>query len=296
MARKGTQTPARTLRLRRLGAELVRRREASGLSREEAAERLEVVPSTLYRIEVGQARPQARTLRDLLNLYAVTGEERDALLTLSKEAAERGWWQSYDDVLPSDYTTFIGMETEASSIRTFQPSVVPGMLQTEDYARALARGELAETGVEEVERQVEARMARQEHVTKDDPQLWAVLDEAVLRRPVGGPGTMAVQLRQMATASAKLPRVTVQVIPFAAGPHPGLPGSFVIFGFPEPIDPDVVYLEGQTGGVYLEEPDEIRQYELMFSHLTAMALSPDDSRAMLTALADEMSSSAKEGV
>lgn len=294
MARKTTQPPARTLRLRRLAAELVRRREAIGLSREEVAQRLEIAVSTLYRIEIGQARPQTRTLRDLLTLYGVTGTERDALITLSKEAGKRGWWQSYEGVLPSDYTTFISLETEASSIRTFQPLVVPGMLQSEDYARALTLGESPETGTSEIERQVEVRMSRQEHVIKDDPQFWAVLDEAVLRRPVGGPQVMAAQLRRLAQISGELPRVTVQVVPFTAGPHPGLPGSFAILGFPESVDPDVVYLDGHTGGAYLEEPAEIRQYELMFNHLVAMALSPAKTRAMLLSMAEGLTKSRKE--
>lgn len=289
MAKKTTQYPARTLRLRRLAAELVRRREAAGLSRDAAAQQVEIAASTLYRIETGQARPQARTLRDLLTLYGVTGGERETLVKLSQEAGKRGWWQSYDEALPSEYSTYISLETEASSIRTFQPSSVPGMLQTEDYARALIRGELPEAHIEEIERQIEVRIARQEHLVKDDPQFWVILDEAVLRRPVGGSRTMGAQLRRLAATSSDLPRLTVQLIPFSAGPHPGLPGSFTILDFPEIVDPKVIYLEGQTGGVYLEDPADIQQYELMFSHLTAMALSPEDTRAMLISMADDLS-------
>src|SRR5580693_7781712 len=175
-----------TLRGRRLALELLRRREATGMSREEVASQLEWSTSTLFRIETGRSRPQPGNVRSLLVLYGVTGPERDGLIQLTRDARQPGWWHSFRDVLPNPYEVYIGLEAGAASIRNFEPVVVPGLLQTADYARATFRNGPRELDRDEVDRRVEVRLARQEILTREErPRLWAVIDEAVIHRVVG---------------------------------------------------------------------------------------------------------------
>lgn len=277
MARLNPSGPNPTLRGRRLAVELMRHREASGLSREEVARRLEWSTSTVFRIETGRTRPQPGNVRTLLDLYGVTGPERDGLIQLAREARQPGWWHSFRDVLPNPYEVYIGLEAGAASIRNFEPVVIPGLLQIADYARAMTRSGPRELDREEVERLVEVRAARQEILAREDrPRLWAVIDEAVVRRVVGGPAVMRDQLRHLVT-SAEHGKTTIQVVPFSAGAHAGTTGPFVILDFPEPTDPAVVYVETLAGDIYLEDRADVSRYTLAFDRLLAAALHPDDS-------------------
>src|ERR1017187_7332910 len=272
-----------TLRGRRLAMELQRRREATGMSREEVARQLEWSTSTLFRIETGRSRPQPGNVRELLELYGVTGPERDGLIQLARDARQPGWWHSFRDVLPNPYEVYIGLETGAISIRNFEPLLIPGLLQTADYARAMIRGGARELDRDEIERRVEVRLSRQQVlVTEDRPRLWAVIDEAVIRRVVGSPAIMAAQLHQLAEA-AEHGKTTLQVVPFSAGAHAGTSGPFVILGLPEPAEPDLVYVETLAGDIYLEEPADVDRYTLAFDRLRAAALHPDDSIALVEA-------------
>src|SRR3984957_9384729 len=187
MARRSNPDQNPTLRGRRLAMELQRRREATGMSREEVSRQLEWSTSTVFRIETGRSRPQPGNVRALLELYGVTGAERDGLIQLAREARQPGWWHSFRDVLPNPYEVYIGLEAGAATIRNFEPIVIPGLLQTEDYARALSRNVPLERARDEIERRVEVRMARQKILSRDGlPRLWTVIDEAAVHRLVGG--------------------------------------------------------------------------------------------------------------
>jgi transcriptional regulator with XRE-family HTH domain len=288
MASRGNPEQNPTLRGRRLAMELQRRREATGMSREEVARQLEWSTSTLFRIETGRSRPQPGNVRTLLELYGVTGPERDGLIQLTRDARQPGWWHSFRDVLPNPYEVYIGLEAGAASIRNFEPVVVPGLLQTGDYARAMFRNGPRELDRDEVERRVEVRLARQEILARDNrPRLWAVIDEAVIRRLVGGPEVMRGQLRHLADV-AQQGKTTVQVVPYRAGAHAGTTGPFVILDFDEPTDPAVVYVETLAGDIYLEERPDVNRYTLAFDRLVAAALHPDDSVRLIEEAADSM--------
>jgi transcriptional regulator with XRE-family HTH domain len=288
MARHSNPEQNPTLRGRRLAVELMRRREASGLSREEAARRLEWSTSTIFRIETGRNRPQPGNVRVLLDLYGVTGAERDGLIQLAREARQPGWWHSFRDVLPNPYEVYIGLEGGAASIRNFEPVVVPGLLQTEEYARAMFKGGPRELDRDDIERRVEVRLARQQILTRDDrPRLWAVIDEAVIHRLVGDPAVMRAQLGHLID-TAEQGKTTVQVVPYRAGAHAGTTGPFVILDFPEPADPSVVYVETLAGDIYLEERADVNRYTIAFDRLLAAALHPDDSVRLLQQAAAAM--------
>jgi Domain of unknown function (DUF5753) len=218
----------------------------------------------------------------------VTGAERDGLIQLTREACQPGWWHSFRDVLPNPYEVYIGLEAGAASIRNFEPIVVPGLLQTEDYARATFRNGPRELDVDEVQRRVEVRLARQEILARDDrPRLWAVIDEAVIHRAVGGVSVMRRQLRYLAEC-AQQGKTTIQVVPYRAGAHAGTTGPFVILDFPEPTDPAVVYVETLAGDIYLEERSDVNRYTLAFDRLLAAALHPDDSMQLIERLASTL--------
>lgn len=277
MARSSNPEQNPTLRARRLALELLRRREAAGFTREEAARQLEWSTSTIFRIETGRSRPQPGNVRVLLELYGVGGPERDGLIRLAREARQPGWWHSFRDVLPNPYEVYIGLEAGAASIRNFEPVVVPGLLQTEDYARQMSRGGPRELDRDDIERRVQVRMERQRILSREDrPRLWAVIDEAVIRRVVGGPEVMREQLRHLIDG-AEQGKTTLQVVPFGAGAHAGTTGPFIILDFPEPTDPAVVYVETLAGDIYLEERADVDRYTLAFDRLLAAALHPDDS-------------------
>ncbi|HEX2315095.1 MAG TPA: helix-turn-helix transcriptional regulator [Thermomonospora sp.] len=286
MARSLEPGHSPTLRARRLALELTNRREAAGLSREDVTRRLEWSSSTLFRIETGRTKPQPRSVRELLDLYGVTGAEREGLIQLARDARRPGWWHSFRDVLPNPYEVYIGLEAGAATIRTFEPLSVSGLLQTPDYARAMIRGGPQELDHDEIERRVEVRMARQQILTRPDrPRLWAVMDEAALYRMVGGETIMRAQLRHLVDV-AEQGKTTIQVVPFKAGVHAGTTGMFIILDFPEPTDRDVVYVETLPEGIYLDNASDVATYTLAFERLVAAALHPDDSIALIQRAAD----------
>jgi transcriptional regulator with XRE-family HTH domain len=279
-----------TVRHKRLTAELRRLRADSGLTRDDVAGRLDWHPTKITRIETGQwTRLNPRDVRDLLDIYGVTGEaQREALLQLARDARQRGWWHSYGDVLPSEYTHFIGLEAEAASVRTYQQVLVPGLLQTERYTRAVVEAFRPTDTAEGTDRRTAVRLERQRRVLEEHTlQLSAVLGEGVIHQHVGEPDVMAEQLRFLADAGG-LPNVMVQVLPFAAGAHGAMTGSFAILGFPAPVDPDVVYLENMSSALFLEDPGQIADYVQVFDYLRAAALSPKDSADMLKRAAEEL--------
>lgn len=279
--------PVPTVRARRLAAELRRMREQAGLTQETVVERTGKDRSTLYRLESGQQRPQRGTLIQLLSLYGADEQQRVVLLDLLREARQRGWMHHHDADLPAVYSDFIGFEAEATSITDYESLFVPGLLQTEDYATAVIRGTLPHASRAEVDTRVTARMERQALlVAESPPRLWAIADEATIRRSVGGLNVMRAQLRHL-TEAAELPNVTVQVIPFGAGAHPGMTGSFITLEFPDPADPGLVYIESMAGDLFLEDDAELRRYRLMFEHLRAAALRPGETTALLAAIAAE---------
>ena len=274
------QTP--TVRLRRLAAELRSLRASSGLTRETIVERTGINAATLYRIEHGRVRPQTRTLRTLLDLYGVDQEQQAELVALLRDARQRGWLHAYQSELPEHYTTYIGFEGEAHSVWNYESLFVPGLLQTEDYARAVIRGGLPHASRDEVERRVEVRMERQAVLRNDNPlNLWSIVNEAALRRQVGGPEVMQAQFRHLMEVS-ELPHVTFQVIPFGAGAHPGMPGSFILLQFGDAAIPDVIYVDTMAGELFLEEVADVRRYKLVFEHLRAVAASPEASLSLVT--------------
>jgi transcriptional regulator with XRE-family HTH domain len=278
-----------TVRRRQLMAELKRLRDAAGLSQEAVAERLDWHPTKLMRIETGRTSPHPNDVRLMVEVYGLTDREQAAaLVKLARDARQRGWWYSYRDVLLNRYDFFIGLESEASSVRAFALAVLPGLLQTEDYAHAVIRGGPQELGPEEVEGRVEVRMRRQRVLAQEDrPQLWAILDESVIRRVVGSAAVMRAQLERL-IADGQQGRTTIQVVPYHADPHPGLAGPFIILGFEEPTEPDIIYLETVGGNLYVDKPEEARLFATAFDHLRAVALSPGDTRAMLRAAADAL--------
>ena len=257
------------------------------MTQEDVSERTGKDRSTLYRLENAQQRPQRSTLIQLLDLYRVDDSRRGELLALLREAGQRGWLQQYRSELPEVYADFIGFEEEARSISNYESLFIPGLLQTEDYARALIRGTWPHASGDEVEKRVTARMERQALLDREDPpRLWAIMDEAAVRRLVGGRHVMRVQLDRLREAASR-PNVTIQVIPFDAGSHPGMDGSFIVLEFPDSADQSIVYTESAAGSLFLEEEAEIRRYILMFEHLRAAALRPEASVSLLIDIAAE---------
>jgi transcriptional regulator with XRE-family HTH domain len=277
--------PSPTVRRRRLASELRRLREAAELTIDEVGEKLECSASKISRIETGHVGVTPRDVRDMLEVYGLEDDEREALVQLSREARKKGWWHAYNEVFTG---SFVGLESDASFLHTHQALLVPGLLQTAAYMRAVIRAIRPDSAEAEVERKVTARATRQKLLTDPHPpEYWAVLDEAVLHRAVGGREIMRAQLEHLVEVAA-LPNVTLQVVPFEAGAHAGMEAPFLILGFPEQADPDVVYVENTTSGVYLEQPSDVHRYTLMFDHLRAAALKPDDTVVMVERAANRL--------
>ncbi|WP_220131162.1 helix-turn-helix transcriptional regulator [Streptomyces sp. PT12] len=275
-----------TVRLRRLAAELRRLRAESGMTREDVTERTGINGTTLYRIEGVQARPQKRTLMALLDLYGVNEPHRGEIIAMSQGASQQGWLRPYHGELPEEYTTFISFESEAWEVRNYQSLFIPGLLQTEDYARAVIRGTLPLATTDEVEARVRARIERQATLAGERPlRLWATMDEAALHRAVGGPAVMRAQMQHLLDASQQ-PHIRLQVIPFAAGAHPGMAGSFALLVFADREEPEIIYVDSMAGEFFLETEVEVRRYSGMFDHLMAQALSPDDTHRLIVTLSD----------
>ncbi len=278
-----------TVRRRRLGTELRRLREAHSLKLEEVAEKLGLAASTLSRIETGKAPTRTAYLSAMLDLYGVDEPGgRQALVDMAREGHRKGWWAAWEDVLPTGFSVYVGLEAEAASLRAYESLVVHGLLQTEAYARVLMTTVRRKQTQDQIERLVDLRMQRQEVVLRADPiDLWLILDEAVIRRTMGAPELMRGQLNHLADAS-QWPNVTLQVLPFSSGPHPALNGPFTIIEFPERFDPDVVYTESVGGQAYLERERDVRARSEAFDLLRAAALSPADSTDLITKLAREI--------
>lgn len=278
-----------TVRRRRLGSELRRLREAHSLKLEVAAERLGLAPSTLSRIETGKAPTRSAYLTSMLEMYGVTDpEQRQVLAEMAREGHRKGWWAAYDDVLPTGFGIYVGLEAEAASLRVFEAQVVHGLLQTEDYARAVTGATRRRRTREEIERLVQLRLQRQEVLDRERPvELFLILDEAVIRRRMGGRKIMSGQLSHLLEAST-WPNVTLQVLPTSSGAHPALSGSFCILRFPESTDPDVVYSEGVAGHAYLEKESDVRACSEAFDLLQAAAMTPVDSAELIRRVAEEI--------
>ncbi len=268
-----------------LGAQLRRLREASGVTTGEAGEAIRATPSKISRLERGRSGARQRDVADLLTLYGIFDEaEREALLTLAHQASAPGWWQQYGDVLPRWFELYIGLEEAASIIRAYEVQFVHGLMQTEDYARAVILIANAHAPVAEIDRRVSVRMRRQQLLTQPGaPRLWAVLDEAALQRPLGGPEVMRAQLEHLLQIT-ELPNVTLQIIPFRAGPHAAAGGPFTILRFPGPDPPDLIYLEQLDSALYLDQPDDVTGYLTVMDQLCLQAETGAASQDMLRAL------------
>ncbi|MER6027055.1 helix-turn-helix transcriptional regulator [Streptomyces sp. NPDC001851] len=278
------------VRRRKLGAELRTMRTGAGLTSGEAARLVGWHQSKVSRIETGASGVKPADVRLLLDAYGVEdGQLRELLLMLagSEGAGDRhGWWHAYRGVLPPTYRDFISLESQASAMRTLETTVVPGLLQTPEYARAVTRAAVKGLDDERLDALVEVRLARQDVLRADPPlKLCAVLDEAVLRREVGGPEVMNRQLARLMEA-ARLPQVRLQVLPFGAGAHVGLTGPFVIFSFPSTSDLDVVVLDQLTSSLYLERKEDLMAYSEAFDTLRMHALSPEDTLDYLAGIGD----------
>jgi transcriptional regulator with XRE-family HTH domain len=277
-----------TVRRRRLGSELRRLRELQSIKLEEVAERLGLAPSTLSRIETGKAPTRTAYLNSMLELYGVDDPgQRQVLLEMAREGHRKGWWAVWDGVLPTGFGIYVGLEAEAASLRVYEAQVVHGLLQTEDYARAVMSTVRRRQTPEEIDRLVRLRMQRQDVLLRADPlELWIILDEAVLRRLEGPSPVMRQQLEHLYEAS-QWPNITLQVLAFGSGLHPGMGGAFAIIEFPERSDPDVVYTEGVTGQAYIEERDrEVRARSEAFDLLRATALPPADSALLIQSISE----------
>jgi transcriptional regulator with XRE-family HTH domain len=271
-----------------VGSKLRRLRTDMGLSREEAAEAIRASEWKIHRLENGQVGFKERDLVDLLRLYGVTdADEVAAFVVLAREANTPGWWQRYGDVLPQWFRTYVDLESAASLIRTYEGQLVPGLLQTDDYIRAVVHDASLEPS-EDVGRRVRLRMARQTVLTRErPPRLWAVVDEAALRRPVGGREVMRGQLERL-IAATKLPNVTLQILPFAGGAHPAMVGAFSILRFADRELPDVVYLEHLTNAVYLDKREEVERYLDVMELLCVASEPPARTAELLTQILDEL--------
>lgn len=276
--------PSPPMLRRQLGAELRRLRERAQRSAADIREAFGWSESKLSRIETANTGIRQAELERLLEFYGVDGPGRTRLLALASQSRQRAWWEAYGDALPSAYETYIGFEAEASAIFTYEAQVVPGLFQTAEYASAVLPTDVAE-GSEVTNQRVAVRMARQAVLTREPPpKLWAILDEAVLRRQVGGPDVLRRQLMRLSDANERS-MVTVQVLPFSAGAHRALSGSFIILEFAGNAENSLVYSEGMTGGVFRSKPEELRMYLMSFESLSAQALSPAQSAEFIGAVA-----------
>jgi transcriptional regulator with XRE-family HTH domain len=271
-----------------LGTQLRRLREAAAITPEQAGYAIRASRSKISRLETGRVRLKARDVRDLLTLYGVTDEQQlSTFLLLVKRSNASDWWTKYSDILPDWFETYLGLESAAATIRTFEIQFVHGLFQTEDYARAVTRLGRRTASADEIERRVTLRLKRQDLLTRPKPpRIWSVMDEAVLRRPVGGPVVMRAQFRRLIEI-AKLPHVTVQVVPFARGGHAGESGSFTVLRFEERDLPDVVYIEQLTGAIYLDQRPDVEHYLEVVDELSGEALTPAATTRFIEQVARE---------
>jgi transcriptional regulator with XRE-family HTH domain len=277
-----------TVRERRLARALRHLREEASLTIEDVAEKLEISPSTVSRMETAQVGVRPRDLRFLLDMYEITEAERDQLLQIARERRQQQWWQEYAD-LPN--IAVAGLEEDASAIWQYSTQLVPGLLQTEAYARAVLGAIRLDSKPGDIDRRLDLRLHRQALLSRADaPEYWAILDEAVVRRQVGGPAAMAEQLGHLIEV-ARLPNVTLQVLPFTSGEHAGMDGEFTIMHYRESEDPDVVYIENTGNDLYLERSEVTRRYNKLFDHLRAAAQNPGESIRTLGTIQSQLEAS-----
>jgi transcriptional regulator with XRE-family HTH domain len=274
----GTHSP--TVRRRRLALELRRLREAAQMTCEDVAQKLDCSASKISRIETGRVAVSPRDARDLLGVYGVADYQRDSLIQLARDSRQKGWWQAYGDAVQPNLATYLGLESAASEIRAYKISRIPGLLQTEDYTRALlATGKLRNPSTDQ-ERQLAVLADRRRQATLSPPAVWAILDEAALRRRVGGSGVMRAQIEHLIVL-AGMPDVYLQVMPFAGGAYPNMDLPFLILAFPDRGDPEVVCIGYSSGMLWIEDATEVDTYNHAFHNLQAAALSLSDSRALM---------------
>jgi len=269
-----------------LGGQLRTLREAAGITPDRAGYEIRASRSKISRLEHGRVSFKERDVSDLLTLYGVTDDaERRRMLNLAQHANSQGWWSRYDDVMPDWFETYVGLEQATSLIRTYELQFVPGLFQTEDYAKAVTVLGHRSAPMAEIERRVSLRLQRQQILARPDdaPRVWAVIDESALRRPLGGRNVMRNQLRRLLELT-QLPQVTLQVMPFDRGGHSAAGGSFSILRFAEPELPDIVYIEQLTGALYLDRPEETDHYREVMNSLSAEAETPAESERQLRRL------------
>ena len=271
-----------------LGAQLRRLRELKGMSRQHAGDMIRASEAKISRLELGRIGQQTREVADLLTLYGVqNGRQRDALLSLARQATTPDWWNRYSDVLPAWFETYIGLEQAASTIRSYQVHCVPGLFQTADYARAVIRLGYPNASVDEIDQRVDLRLARQEILTSaQGPMVWMVVDEVALRRPFGDPSVMRAQLDHLLDLS-ELPNVTLQTVPFHAGGYAAAGGPFIVLRFADPDVADIVYLEQLTSALYLDKPVDVDIYAMVIDRISAAAISAAETRSFLVKLIEE---------
>jgi transcriptional regulator with XRE-family HTH domain len=283
--------PGPTVQRRRLGIELRRLREQAGKTIDEVAQILECSDSKISRIENGQVSATPRDVRDMLEYYGVDEERRGELVDFARAARKKGWWEAYND---TPAVPVVGLEVAADHIFAYEAMVIHGLLQTQDYASSLIRALQPDLSEEQIGRWVEFRMIRQDLLTGNDPPaLSVILEECVIRRPVGGREVMLGQLRHLGEAITSKPSLTVQILPLSVGEHAAMDGAFAVYSFSEPDDPDVVYFEHTafervTNDYYLESLEIVERYRTAFERLQAVALSPDESFRLLAELIDEL--------
>ena len=272
-----------------LGTQLRRLREEAGITREAAGDAIRASHAKISRLELGRVGFKERDVTDLLALYGVTDEEQLAtVMELMRQANTRGWWQQHSDVLPTWFENYLRLEQVAKVIRTYQVQFVPGLIQNEEYARAVIQhGHRARTDYE-IERRVQLRMDRQKMLHQPDaPHLWAVIDEAALTRPFGPPRVMRSQIQHLLDLSSA-PNIDVQVLPFQSGAHAAAGGSFTILRFAEPDLPDVVYLEQLTSAVYLDKRTDVEDYVMIMERISVQAETPTRSQATLRRMLNQL--------
>ncbi|MDB4873267.1 MAG: transcriptional regulator, family [Gemmatimonadales bacterium] len=279
-----------TVRRLMLGIRLRKLRTRAGVGADDAARHIARTDSTISRMETGQSSVPARVLERLLELYGATPEECENLTELARQARQRGWWQRYADVLHPGFELYVGMEAEATEVHNYGSEWVPGLLQTEAYARAILNAEPRPPSDAEIQGRVEARIARQSILTGDEPvQLWAVLNEAVLRRTVGGPGVMREQLLALVKKS-RMRNVKIQILPFSRGAHPAMFGAFTLLSIDlgEAAVSEYAYVENRAGALLMDKVPEVETHRLAFDSLRAEALDSKESIALIEQAANEL--------
>lgn len=286
----GPPDQAGTVAVPRLGRELRKLRESSGLTIEEAGRRIQRSDSTISRIENGVRPPQQIELKGLLEVYNATVEVSDFLLRLLKDVPDQGWWTEYEDTMPARLDTYLGLEADASTLRTFALASVHSLVRTEPYIRAILRAGWSSAPEGEIDRLTALHVTRQNVLTREQSplDLVVVLDEASLRRQVGGPDVMRAQLDRLIEFGADVPNVTLHVLPFGKGAHGAMNGAFTILDFPDPTDPAVVYLDTPGGNLYMQKPADTRRFDQLHGRLRGAALDETETVRFLRAVREEM--------